>query len=501
MPTKLEEFVGFFFGQMQTILKNYKTESFFDEMFTPDGDVRPGYHIFLSKLENIGIKELRQKHQAADKAYISMGITFNVYHEEGTGTERTLPFDIIPRIIPFEEWQIIDRGLIQRVTAINCFIQDIYNKKLILKDKVIPPEIIQTSPGYLEACEGIHPPKGRWAHISGIDIIKHSDGLYYVLEDNCRVPSGVSYVLENREIMKRAFPLVFEQMHVRPIYDYPIKLLEMLDYLSEMQDPNIVVLTPGIYNSAYFEHSFLAQQMGAELVEGRDLVVENDYCYMRTTKGLERVDVIYRRIDDEFLDPKVFRKDSVLGVPGLFNAFRKGHVAIANAPGTGVADDKVIYAYMPDIIKYYLQEDPILPNVPTYLCWRDKDFNYVINNIHKMVVKTANQSGGYGMLMGPSSTEEERKTFIKQIKANKRNYIAQPVMYLSRVPTLVGDHLEGRHVDLRPFVLYGNSPTVMPGGLSRVALKKGSLVVNSSQGGGSKDTWVLSQPESELHYA
>ncbi|MCA9406672.1 MAG: circularly permuted type 2 ATP-grasp protein, partial [Candidatus Omnitrophica bacterium] len=331
--------------------------------------------------------------------------------------------------------------------------------------------------------------------------IKHADGQFYVLEDNCRVPSGVSYVLGNREIMKRAFPAIFEQVHVRPIYDYPLKLREMLEYLSNAQSPRIVVLTPGIYNSAYFEHAFLAQQMGAELVEGKDLLVENGFCYMRTTKGLEQVDVIYRRVDDEFLDPKVFRKDSVLGVEGVFDAYRRGNIAIANAPGTGVADDKVVYAFMPEIIKYYLDEEPVLPNVPTYLCWRPKDCKYVIENIGKMVVKMANQSGGYGMLMGPSSTEEERKMFITNIQKNPRDYIAQPVMSLSRVPTLIGNDLEGRHVDLRPFVLFANSPSVMPGGLSRVALKKGSLIVNSSQGGGSKDTWVLSQPESEITHA
>ncbi|MCA9398159.1 MAG: circularly permuted type 2 ATP-grasp protein [Candidatus Omnitrophica bacterium] len=485
---------------MKSLLVNYKTESFYDEMLTPDGDVRPSYKLLLNKLEELGIEDLKAKQHTAEKAYVSMGITFNVYHE-GQGIERTLPFDLLPRIIPYEEWDIINRGLLQRVFAINAFLDDVYNKKLVLKDKVVPKEIVESSPGYLRACEGIRPPKGRWAHISGIDLIKHADGQFYVLEDNCRVPSGVSYVLGNREIMKRAFPAIFEQVHVRPIYDYPLKLREMLEYLSNAQSPRVVVLTPGIYNSAYFEHAFLAQQMGAELVEGKDLLVENGFCYMRTTKGLEQVDVIYRRVDDEFLDPKVFRKDSVLGVEGLFDAYRRGNVAIANAPGTGVADDKVVYAFMPEIIKYYLDEEPVLPNVPTYLCWRPKDCKYVIENIGKMVVKMANQSGGYGMLMGPSSTEEERKMFITNIQKNPRDYIAQPVMSLSRVPTLIGNDLEGRHVDLRPFVLFANSPSVMPGGLSRVALKKGSLIVNSSQGGGSKDTWVLSQPESEIYHA
>lgn len=479
------------------ILANYKTESFFDEMFTAEGDVRLAYKFFFENLERLKIEDLKAKQHTADKAYVSMGITFNVYHE-GEGVERTLPFDLVPRIIPAEEWDLINRGLTQRVVALNTFLEDIYNKKLILTDKVIPAEIISSSPGYLSACEGISPPKGRWTHISGIDLIKHSDGDYYVLEDNCRVPSGVSYVLENREIMKRAFPNVFERAHVRPIYDYPLKLREMLESLTTIQEPSIVVLTPGIYNSAYFEHSFLAQQMGAELVEGRDLVVENGYCYMRTTKGLKKVDVIYRRVDDIFIDPIVFRADSILGVPGLFDAYRRGNVAIANAPGTGVADDKVVYAYVPDMIKYYLEEDPILPNVPTYLCWRDEDRDHVLRNIHKMVVKTDSQSGGYGMLMGPTASTEERHDFIAKIKASPRSYIAQPMMSLSRVPTLIQDDLEGRHVDLRPFVLFGNGVSVIPGGLSRVALKKGSMVVNSSQGGGSKDTWVLSVPEEDL---
>ncbi|MBZ0167235.1 MAG: circularly permuted type 2 ATP-grasp protein, partial [Candidatus Omnitrophica bacterium] len=377
------------------ILADYRTESFFDEMFTTEGDVRPAYKLFFENLERLKIDELKAKQHAADKSYVTMGITFNVYHE-GAGVERTLPFDLVPRIIPLEEWEVINRGLTQRVITLNTFLEDIYNKKLILKDKIIPEEIIRSSPGYLSACENFSPPKGRWAHISGIDLIKHTDGQYYVLEDNCRVPSGVSYVLENREIMKRAFPNVFERAHVQPISDYPLKLLEMLQSLTSMQEPSVVVLTPGIYNAAYFEHSFLAQQMGAQLVEGRDLIVENGFCYTRTTRGLQRVDVIYRRVDDDFIDPLVFRKDSMLGVPGLFDAYRRGHVAIANAPGTGVADDKVVYAYLSDMIRYYLEEDPVLPNVPTFLCWRDMDRRHVIENIAKMVVKTDNQSGGYG---------------------------------------------------------------------------------------------------------
>lgn len=482
------------------ILADYRTESFFDEMFTTEGDVRPAYRIFFENLERLHIDELKAKQHAADKSYVTMGITFNVYHE-GEGVERTLPFDLVPRIIPLEEWEVINRGLTQRVITLNTFLDDIYNKKLILKDKMIPEEIIRSSPGYLAACENFSPPKGRWAHISGIDLIKHIDGQYYVLEDNCRVPSGVSYVLENREIMKRAFPNVFERSHVQPISDYPLQLLEMLQSLTTNQEPRVVVLTPGIYNSAYFEHSFLAQQMGAQLVEGRDLIVENGFCYTRTTRGRQQVDVIYRRVDDEFIDPLVFRKDSLLGVPGLFDAYRRGNVAIANAPGTGVADDKVVYAYLPDMIRYYLEEEPVLPNVPTFLCWREKDRRHVIENIAKMVVKTDSQSGGYGMLMGPTSTKAEQDAFVDKINKSPRSYIAQPMMSLSRVPTLINDSFEGRHVDLRPFVLFGNSVSVMPGGLSRVALKKGSMVVNSSQGGGSKDTWVLSVSEEDLDHA
>lgn len=479
---------------MNELFKDYQREGFFDEAFTPEGEVRPGYASFFNALAGINLEELKSRQYAAEKTYLARGVTFNVYHA-GEGVERTMPFDLLPRIVPAQEWDRIERGLIQRVKALDVFLDDIYNKKLIIKDNIVPAEIIASSSGYLKVCEGFHPPKNRWVQISGIDLIRHADGNYYVLEDNCRVPSGVSYVLENREIMKRAFSRVFEQTQVRPINDYPLRLLEMLEFLSDKDHPNVVLLTPGIYNSAYFEHSFLALQMGIELVEGRDLVVEDDTCYMRTTGGLERVDVIYRRIDDEFLDPMAFRPDSLLGVPGLFNAYRKGRVAIANAPGTGAADDKVICAFVPEIIKYYLREEPLLPNVPTYLCWRPEDRAYVIENIAEMVVKASNQSGGYGMLMGPAAGSEERGEFIAKIKNDPRNYIAQPVMSLSRVPAITGDSIEGRHVDLRPFILYGREPVVLSGGLTRVALKKGSLVVNSSQGGGSKDTWVLGSRE------
>jgi uncharacterized circularly permuted ATP-grasp superfamily protein len=340
----------------------------------------------------------------------------------------------------------------------------------------------------------LNPPQGVWCHITGTDLVRNGDGQIHVLEDNLRCPSGVSYVLENREVMKQTFPKVFEGLHIRPVYDYPLRLLNMLENVAPRpaNDLQVAVLTPGMYNSAYFEHSFLAGQMGVELVEGRDLVVTGGFVYMRTTHGLERVDVIYRRIDDDFLDPRVFRKDSMLGVPGIMDAYKRGNVTLVNAPGTGVADDKVVYAYVPAIIKYYMDADPIIPNVPTYLCWDDTQRQHVLENLDTLVVKPANESGGYGMLIGPHSTAEQREDFRKRIEANPRNYIAQPTLSLSRIPTLIGDHFEGRHVDLRPYILHGRDIYVLPGGLTRVALKKGSLVVNSSQGGGSKDTWVVS---------
>ncbi len=466
-------------------------------MVEANGDIRAWYKRFDQKMNNLNHQEIIDKQYAAERAFMYMGVTFNVY-KEGEGVEKIFPFDIIPRIINYDEWDIINKGLQQRIRALNLFIHDVYNEQNIINDKVVPREIIESSAGFLKECMGIKPPKNIWCHITGTDLIKHSDGAYYVLEDNLRVPSGVSYVLGNREIMKRTFPQVFEELGVRPVYDYPLRLLEMLQCLVQKENPVVAVITPGIYNSAYFEHSFLAQQMGVQLVEGKDLVVKGGYVYMRTTKGLEKVDVIYRRIDDNFIDPKKFRKDSVLGVPGIFDVWKKKHVALANALGTGVADDKVIYSYVPQIIKYYLSEDAIIQNVPTYLCWDEKQRQHVIQNIATMVVKAANESGGYGMLVGPASTKAEQEEFKKLIEANPRNYIAQPTMALSRVPTIVGDHLEGRHVDLRPYVLYGDKIKVMPGGLTRVALRKGSLVVNSSQGGGSKDTWVLRDPKEDF---
>jgi uncharacterized circularly permuted ATP-grasp superfamily protein len=422
-----------------------------------------------------------------------MGVTFNVYGDSA-GTERIFPFDLVPRIVCGDEWEWIERGLQQRIRALNTFIDDIYHEKKILKDRVIPEEVIRSATFYRPQCQGINPPGGVWCHITGTDLVRHGDGQIYVLEDNLRVPSGVSYVLENRDLMKRTFPRVFEGLQVRPVDTYPGKLLEMLEAIAPPnldRKPTVVLLTPGMYNSAYFEHSFLARQLGVQLVEGRDLAVDDNIVYMRTTRGLRRVDVIYRRIDDDFLDPLAFRPDSMLGVPGLLDAYRAGNVSLANAPGNGVADDKVVYAYVPDMIRYYMGEDAILQNVPTFLCWRDKDRKHVLENLDKLVVKAANEAGGYGMLVGPHSTAEQRDEFARKIEANPRNYIAQPTLALSRVPTLIEDHLEGRHVDLRPYILYGKEIHVMAGGLTRVALRKGSLVVNSSQGGGSKDTWVL----------
>lgn len=470
----------------------YDPEGFYDELFEAPGKPRPGAQILVSRVNSFAEDALLARQAAAETALYQMGITFNVYGEKD-GTERIFPFDIIPRIVPAAEWEWIERGLKQRITALNLFVDDIYHHQRIVKDGVIPAFVIQSAASLRGACTGLNPPGGIWCHVTGTDLVRDKDGQVYVLEDNLRCPSGVSYVLENREVMKRTFPIAFEATKVRPVVDYPMRLLDMLQHIApqHVSNPKVVVLTPGIYNSAYFEHSFLAQQMGVELVEGRDLVVQNGFVHMRTTKGFERVDVIYRRIDDDFMDPLAFRKDSTLGIPGLMDVYRSGRVALANAPGTGIADDKVVYAYIEKAIKYYLGEDAIIPNVPTYLCWDDKDRQYVLENIGDLVVKAANESGGYGMLVGPHSTREEQDAFRRKVIEKPRNYIAQPTLSLSRVPTLIDGHFEGRHVDLRPYIIYGKDIFVMPGGLTRVALKKGSLVVNSSQGGGSKDTWVL----------
>jgi uncharacterized circularly permuted ATP-grasp superfamily protein len=471
---------------------SYDPEGFYDEMFEAAGKPRPHVRLLLEIIESLSDGQLLRYKHAAERLLLQMGITFNVYGDSA-GTERIFPFDLIPRIVPAEEWDRIERGLKQRIHALNAFLDDMYHDRRILRNGTIPAEVITSAVSYRRQCQGLNPPWGVWCHVTGTDLVRDRDGQYYVLEDNLRVPSGVSYVLENREVLKRIFPGVFEGLSVRPVTEYPSRLLEMLQSIapSSASDPRVVLLTPGIYNSAYFEHSFLAQQMGVQVVEGRDLVVRNGGVFMRTTKGLEGVDVIYRRVDDDFLDPNEFRADSMLGVPGLMAAYRAGRVALANAPGNGVADDKVIYAYVPDIIRYYEGEDPILPNVPTYLCWRDDDRKYVLENLERLVVKSANESGGYGMLVGPHSTRAQQDEFAARIRDNPRNYIAQPTLSLSRVPTIVDDHFEGRHVDLRPYVLCGKEIYVLPGGLTRVAMTKGSLVVNSSQGGGSKDTWVL----------
>jgi uncharacterized circularly permuted ATP-grasp superfamily protein len=476
------------------VAQPYDTGGFYDEMFRDGGlEPRAETSLLAQRLAALPAGELRRRQLAAERALLQRGITFNVYGHDA-GAEKIMPFDIVPRVVPAHEWRTIERGLKQRVFALNAFIKDMYGDQKIVKDGIVPREITESAKGYLKPCAGFVPPRGIYCHIVGTDLVRDRDGQYYVLEDNLRCPSGVSYVLENRQVVKRTFPQIFSELRVRPVDVYPSKLLATLHHLSAAQTPTVVVLTPGVYNSAYFEHSFLAQQMGVELVEGRDLLVKDGRVVMRTTKGFQPVDVIYRRIDDTFLDPDVFRADSMLGVKGLMDVYRAGRVALANAPGTGVADDKVVYAFVPKMIRYYMNEEAILPNVPTFLCADDKERAHVLANLDKLVVKAANESGGYGMLIGPEASASEREAFAEKIRKSPREYIAQPMLGLSRVPTLAGESLEsleGRHVDLRPYVLYGEDIFVLPGGLTRVALKKGSCVVNSSQGGGSKDTWVL----------
>ena len=476
------------------ILDVYETEGFFDEMLDNNGAPRSGMKNIVEKLVSISKEEFIKRQRSAERTLRELGITFTLKTDDGN-TERIFPFDLIPRIIPAAEWNWIEQGLKQRIFALNAFLQDIYNDQKILKDKAIPEALVKSSVGFRRECLGLKPPRGIWAHVTGTDLVRDKDGQIYVLEDNLRCPSGVSYVLENRDIMKRTLPHFFDVGKVRPVEEYPSKLLEMLLHLvpEGVERPTVAVLTPGIYNSAYYEHSFLAHQMGVELVEGRDLVVMDGYVKTRTTRGFRRVDVIYRRIDDDFIDPLCFRPDSCLGVPGLMEVYKEGRVALANAPGTGVADDKVIYAYVPQIIKYYLGEEPIIPNVPTYLCDNPKDLGYVCDNLQHLVVKPANESGGAGIMVGPHVSRLEHDAYRERIKLDPRNYIAQPTLSLSRLPTLCEDGFEGRHVDLRPYALYGEEQYVLPGALTRVALKKGSLVVNSSQGGGSKDTWVLAE--------
>jgi len=444
-------------------------------------------------IADLGRGALRVRQEAAEQVIRASGITFTVY-SEGQNIDRAWPFDIIPRPIALEEWKRTETGLIQRLRALNHFIDDVYHEQRIVAEGRFPRELLESSVNYLRPCAGVQPAHGVWAHICGSDLVRGADGTLYVLEDNLRVPSGVSYMLENRMVTKHVFPELFARQSIQPVVDYPSKLFGMLASISPRpeDEPEIVVLTPGIYNSAYFEHSYLAQKMGVELVEGIDLTVDQDDCvYMRSIEGLARVDVIYSRVNATYLDPEVFEPDSMLGVPGLMRAWRAGNVAIANAPGTGVADDKVVYTYVPDMIRYYLGEDPILPNVPTYRCSDEADLAYVLDHLESLVVKPANESGGYGMLVGTHSTKAQREDFRRVVAADPRNYVAQPVVTLSTVPTVVGDRIEPRHVDLRPFILQGEESYVTPGGLTRVALVKGSLVVNSSQGGGSKDTWVV----------
>ncbi|MCG6872059.1 MAG: circularly permuted type 2 ATP-grasp protein [Gammaproteobacteria bacterium] len=479
--------------ERQVDFSEYAAADKYDELITPQGTARAGAGGIVSHLRRLTHKRLIARQQAADLAIQAMGITFTVY-SEGENIDRAWPMDIIPRVISLREWRRLEEGLVQRLTALNLFINDLYNEQRILKDKVVPAELLHSSGNYLEACAGITPRHGVWAHICGSDLVRDGDGTVYVLEDNLRVPSGVSYMLENRAVTKRVFPQLFRKHSILPVDDYPGQLFDTLAELSPrpLDYPEIVVLTPGIHNSAYFEHAYLAQQMGAELVEGPDLVVGDDDCvYMRTIHGLERVDVIYRRVNDDFLDPEVFREDSLLGTPGLFRAWRKGNVGLANAPGAGVADDKIVYTFVPEVIRYYLDQDPIIPNVPSYLCTDPKQREYVLANLAKLVVKPANESGGYGMLVGPASTAAERKRFAALIKKRPRNYMAQPALNLSTAPTLCDGRIEPRHLDLRPFSLQAGSSKVSAGGLTRVAMRRGSLVVNSSQGGGSKDTWIV----------
>jgi uncharacterized circularly permuted ATP-grasp superfamily protein len=478
---------------MNSNWKSYDARGHYDELVTPARQPRVAARRLVKLLQSVAPEEMAARRAAAELAIREMGISFTVY-TEGGNIDRAWPFDIIPRVITAREWQRVSRGLIQRCRALNLFIDDIYNRQRILKDGVVPADIVLESTNYKPQCAGHSPRHGVWAHVCGSDLVRNKDGRFYVLEDNLRVPSGVSYMVENREITKRVLPELFENYSIQPVDDYPSRLYSTLASLSprDIRRPCVVVLTPGIYNSAYFEHAFLAQGMGAELVEGSDLFVgEDEHVYMRTVDGPARVDVIYRRIDEDFMDPEAFRADSVLGVPGLMRAWRAGRVAIANAPGSGVADDKVVYAYVPDMIRYYLKEKPLVGSVKTYLCMRDKDRDYVLANLDKLVVKPANESGGYGIMVGPHVNQATRRRFARLIEADPRNYIAQPTLSLSTAPTYIDHAVEPRHLDLRPFILQGRDSWVTPGGLTRVALVKGSLVVNSSQGGGSKDTWIV----------
>ena len=475
----------------------YRTHRAYDELLDGRLQPRPAARALFHYLNALPPGELEARREAVEAAILTMGITFTVY-SDGSNIDRAWPFDIVPRVISKPEWVRVEEGLKQRLTALNLFIDDLYNAQRIIRDGVFPAEVLAGSKNFRPQCQGITPRFGVWAHLCGTDLVRDADGTLYVLEDNLRVPSGVSYMLGNRELMKRLFPELFQATTILPVDDYPTQLYDTLAALSprDISWPVIVVLTPGIYNSAYFEHSYLAQQMGAYLVEGADLLVDTDDCvYLKTISGPRRIDVIYRRIDDDFMDPETFRPDSALGVPGLMRAWRKGNIGIANAPGSGVADDKVVYAFVPKIIRYYLDEDPILPNVPSHLCMFEEERNYVLAHLDELVVKPANESGGYGMLIGPRASKQERAQFADLIRANPRNYMAQPTLNISTAPTLDDTQLVPRHLDLRPFVLQSNRLFVTTGGLTRVAMKAGSLVVNSSQGGGSKDTWIVDTEE------
>ncbi len=482
---------------MKSLFEAYQLMNGYDEMFEASGKPRPHYRQLCHRLQEFTQREFELKRRQADQAFLRQGITFTVYGDDQQ-TEKIFPFDLVPRIIPNSEWSMIERGIRQRVMALNHFLLDIYTDQKILRDRVVPRRLIESSIHFQKSFRGFRPPKDIYIHIAGVDLVRDHQGTYCVLEDNLRSPSGISYVLENRIVMKQLFPNLFSEMRVRPVDHYPMQLSENLRFLDPLSRdrPTVVLLTPGVFNSAYFEHSFLSLQMGIRLVEGRDLIVEGDRVFMKTTQDLEPVDVIYRRVDDAFIDPEVFRSDSALGVPGLMRAYRAGNVALANGIGTGVADDKAVYTYVPQMIEYYLSETPILPNVPTYLCSQKSDLKFVTEHLSSLVVKAVNESGGYGMLMGPSSTKAEQAEFKQKLLANPRDYIAQPIVTLSHHPCMVSNteghnQLGGRHIDLRPFALWGQDITMSLGGLTRVALKEGSLVVNSSQGGGSKDTWVL----------
>jgi len=483
-----------------SLFNDYTLDGFYDEMFAEAGSPRPHYKSVHAALSSLEAPEFKRRAQMCEAALVNQGITFTVYGDD-QGLEKTMPVDLVPRILAFEEWERIERGLIQRIQALNLFLHDIYHDQHILKDNVVPRDLVVNAKHFRREFVGASVPKDIYVHICGTDLVRDDKGDYYVLEDNLRSPSGVSYVLQNRMLMARTFPQLFRENRVLAVDHYCSQLLSNMRHLSPrpIDDPVVVLLTPGEFNSAYYEHAFLAQQMGIDLVQGPDLYVENNMVWMKTTRGPMRVDVIYRRIDDDFLDPLTFRADSVLGVPGLLNAYRAGNVALANAAGTGIADDKVIYAFVPEMIKYYLGQDILLPNVPTYLSSDEKQRDYILKNLDKLVVKSANEAGGYGMLMGPQSTREEQAEFAEKIVADPRNFIAQPLVQISRAPSFIGETsvFEGRHIDLRPYILMGEEITIIPGGLTRVALRRGSYVVNSSQGGGSKDTWVLAPPNQQ----